>query len=410
MIRHQIYFDTLGSMQEDSDSWRCVFAGLSVLRLVDSYAEVRPGTKPGGWAQIHSVRTAIEEMGEGNPMRGVLTAVLDEVTSRNAIDDVVCRTLMSYGRVLDYEASWSLAIDVFGTVVGVTKPERNARLAVEAYVALGGAGRRNGDWDTAARAYSHAAYIADTLGDRPGVLTVQVGIANTYLAKGNLPQAQSILDDVIIQAQDQELSEVQAIALHSRAALAARRGDHADGLRLAYEALCLTSKSFEKDLVLGDIGGMFTQIGMLEPARDAHLVLAATSQSKFVRWSATLNLMELASLDEMPDVFDEYARELAGMPLGPWLRSHYLLFLGEGMQRFGRIDAAIDALEEAVRFSKLNQIYQIAFKAQDALVHVRSIPTRAAPPFVPSRAWVPNDVSTIVEAMSNLRSAALAAT
>jgi tetratricopeptide (TPR) repeat protein len=410
MIRHQIYFDTLGSMQEDSASWRSVFAGLSVLRLVDSYSEAGSAAKPGGWAQLHSVRAAIEEMSEGNPMRGVLTGVLDEVTSRNAVDDTVCRTLMSYGRVLDYEASWSLAIDVFATVTRITRPERNARLAVDAYVALGGAARRNGDWDTSARAYSQAAYIADTLGDRLGVLTVQVGIANTYLAKGNLPQAQSILDDVIVQAQDHDMREVQGMALHSRAALAARRGEHADGLRLAYEALCLMSKPYEKDLVLGDIGGMFTEVGMHESARDAHLVLAATSQSKFVRWSATLNLMELASLDGMADVFDTYARELSVEPLGPWVRSHYLLFLGEGMHRFGRTDAALEALHEAVRFAELNQIHQIAFKAQEALSHINAVPRRVTPAFVPPPAWVPGDVNAVVKAMSNLRSAALAAT
>ena len=39
MIRHQVYFDTLGSMKEDSASWRSVFAGLSVLRLVGDGAD-----------------------------------------------------------------------------------------------------------------------------------------------------------------------------------------------------------------------------------------------------------------------------------------------------------------------------------------------------------------------------------
>jgi hypothetical protein len=146
MIRHQIYFDTLGTMREDSAVWRCVFAGLSVLRLVDSYADASP--TPAGWAQLHSVRTAIEEMNEGDPMRGVLTAVLEEVSTRKSVDDTVSRTLMSYGRALDFEAAWGLATDVFSSVARFTKPERNARLAVEANVAIGGAARRIGDWDT----------------------------------------------------------------------------------------------------------------------------------------------------------------------------------------------------------------------------------------------------------------------
>ena len=106
------------------------------------------------------------------------------------------------------------------TVAKIARPEKNARLAVEANIAMGGAARRNGDWETSARAYSQASYIADTIGDRQGILTVQVGIANTYMAKGNLPQAQSILDDVIVQSADERMLEIQGTALHSRSALA----------------------------------------------------------------------------------------------------------------------------------------------------------------------------------------------
>jgi tetratricopeptide (TPR) repeat protein len=408
MIRHQVYFDTLGSMREDSASWRSVFAGLSVLRLVDTYAPTGPTTSAANWAQLHAVRTAIEEMSEGDAVRGVLTCVLEEITTRSKVDDTVCAALMGYGRALDYEASWGLATDVFSTVASVVRPERNARLAVEANVAVGGTARRNGDWETSARAYSQAAYIADTLGDRPGVLTVQVGIANTYLAKGNMPQAQTILDDVIVQARDQKLPEIQGLALHSRAALASRSGEHAEALKLAYEALNLTAKPADRDVVLEDIAAIFTQLGMHDPARDAHLVLTATAQTKFVRWLATLNLMELASLDGMEDAFDAYVRELARAPIGAWIRSHYLLFLGEGFHRFGRQEAAIQALEEAVSFAESNQIHQIAFKAQSALESVRSMP-KSTPTFTPSPTWVPDDVATVVRAISELRRAAVTA-
>jgi tetratricopeptide (TPR) repeat protein len=409
MIRHQTYFDTLGSLREDSASWCSVFAGLSILRLVDSYAPGGSTTNSAGWAQLHSVRSAIEAVSDGDPMRGVLTTVLEEITTGSAIDHTVCTALMAYGRALDYEASWGLATDVFSTVANLAKPERYPRLAVEASIAVGGAARRNGEWETSARAYSQAAYVADTLGDRPGVLTVQVGIANTYLAKGNFPQAQTILDDVIVQARDQEFRDVHGMALHSRAALAARRGEHAEGLRLAYEALALTSQPTEKDLVLGDIAAMFVQLGMYDSARDAHLILAATAQTKFARWSATLNLMELASLDAMEEAFDTYARELARAPLGAWVRSHFLLFLGEGLHRFGREEAATEALTTAVDFAEANQIHQISFKAQAALANVRLTP-QTQPTFTPPPTWVPNDVSAVVQAIADLRKAAVAAT
>src|SRR5215208_41820 len=142
MIRHQVYFDTLGSLKEDSPSWRSVFAGLSVLRLVDSYADTGASIDPGSWAQLHNVRTAIEGVAEGDPIRGCLATVLEQVTKRAGIDDTGHGALLAYGRGLDYEASWGLATDVFLTIAKMARPETNPALAIEAYIAAGGAARR----------------------------------------------------------------------------------------------------------------------------------------------------------------------------------------------------------------------------------------------------------------------------
>ena len=409
MIRHQVYFDTLGSMKEDSASWRSVFAGLSVLRLVDTLVDSGSPIDPAGWGLLHSVRSAIDGVNEGDPVRGVLTTVFEEAAKRGAVDDTVCGYLLAYGRSLDYEASWGLATDVFSTVAKLARPEKNARLAVEAHIAVGGAARRNGDWETSARGYSQAAYIADTLGDKQGVLTVQVGIANTYLAKGNLPQAETILDDVIVQARDQNIPEVQAIALHSRAVIAQKRGCYADGLKLAYDAFNLTTKPTDRDFILEDIGAIFTGLGMRDSARDTHLVLAATSQTKLVRWTATINLMELAGVDGMEDAFDSYASELASAKCGTWVRSHFLLFFGEGLERLNRLDEAEKALEEAVAFAGLNQIHEIEFKAQAALSALLSAPRSTASSFVAPPSWVPEEVVSVAHAISDLRKAAVAA-
>jgi tetratricopeptide (TPR) repeat protein len=406
MIRHRVYFDTLGSMKEDSASWRSVFAGLSVLRLVDAYADPASPANPAGWAELHSVRGAIEEMAEGDPVRGVLTAVLEELTNRNAIDDTVRISLLSYGRALDYEANWGLATDVFSTVAKLTRPEKNARLAVEANVLVGGAARRNGEWDISARAYSQAAYIADTLGDRPGMLTVQVGIANTYLAKGNFPQAQSILDDVVVQARDQDLPEIQGMALHSRSSLAQQKGEKAEAVQLAYRALGLTTRSSERDRIIEDLAAGFSELGLSEAARDAHLLLTATAQTKWVRWQATINLLELASLDGMEDTFDTYAADLRKAPLGPWLKSYFLVFLGEGLERFGRYDAARETLTEAVDYATANLIHPATFRAEAALVLLRSRSRTSTE--APVFGEVPQEVLAAAHAISELRKATMA--
>jgi tetratricopeptide (TPR) repeat protein len=315
---------------------------------------------------------------------------------------------MSYGRALDYEASWALAADVFATVARIARPERFPRLAVEAFVSVGGSARRNGDWEISARAYSQAAYIADTLGDRSGVLTVQVGIANTYMAKGNLPQAMTILDDVVMQAKDLSLTEVESIALHSRSSLAQKRGDKTDAVRLAHEALKLTTAPAVRDAVVEDLAVAFSELGMHDAARDGHLLLTMTAQARSVRWQASINLMELASIDGMEAAFDTYAGDLCREPMGPWLRSHFLLFLGEGQERFGRVDAAREALEEAIEYSAANQIHAVTFKAESALVALRSTPRpKASPPIFSEHSEA---VLSAAHAISELRKAAFSLT
>jgi len=118
--------------------------------------------------------------------------------------------------------------------------------------------------------------------------------------------------------------------------------------------------------------------------------------------------MELAGLDGMEEAFDAYANELSTAPLGFWVRSHYLLFLGEGLSRFGRADAAETTLREAISYAEANQVHQVAFKAQSALAAVRSTP-RPAGPFVAPVQWSPQEIAPVVATISALRKSAMAA-
>jgi hypothetical protein len=144
---------------------------------------------------------------------------------------------------------------------------------------------------------------------------------------------------------------------------------------------------------------------MRDAARDAQLILAATAQTKWVRWQATVNLMEIAAEDGMADAFDSYAAELRKAPLGPWLKSHFLLFLGEGLEQFGRYEAAEQVLCEAVDYSNANQIFSVNFRAEESLNLVRSRSRRQPP--APIFAQVPQEVLAAAHAVSELRKAAL---
>lgn len=365
MVRHLVYFEALGNLAENTEGWRRVFAGLVVLRLIDLARSDSRSDGAMDAATIASVRSSVQALRETDQAKPLLEAIVDAV-QRGAPMSEACEPLMSYGRLLDVESSWTLASDVLATVTELA-PNDTHPLAIDANTMLGGVARRAGDWDTSAAGYASAAHAAAVIGDTPRALKAEIGMANTHLAHGNLPAAERMLETVVSEARDQELIEILGLALHDRATLAHEQKQYAAAIDFGYEALNLDPVGTERDALLGDMAASFAELGMRDAARDAHLIVSATSQSKRVVSLAVLNLMELASLDGMEDAFDKYAKELESATLDVRLRAYYLLYLGQGQQRFGRLDAAVRSLEEARRFATANALHQVSFEAEKAL-------------------------------------------
>jgi hypothetical protein len=148
---------------------------------------------------------------------------------------------------------------------------------------------------------------------------------------------------------------------------------------------------------------------MFQPARDANLILEATSQSQWVRWQATINLMELASREGAEDAFETYASQLTEAKLSQAHKAYFLLFRGEGLDRFGKHEAAEEALRAANSFAIEAQLHQIAFEAEAALsrLHASRTQERIAKPFQLPATWS-DDLTHVVKGLSHLREVAFA--
>jgi hypothetical protein len=165
-------------------------------------------------------------------------------------------------------------------------------------------------------------------------------------------------------------AELRAMALHDRATVAYRRGEFERAVRLGYEALENTSSPVERDRVLADIATAFVELGVRTAARDALLVLAATAQEQYARWSATINLLNVAVADRAEPVFEQYRRELADAALPPFLRAEYHLHVGRGHWMFGDAAAAHGELTKAVQIASQHELHQLAFLAEQALAQL----------------------------------------
>ena len=155
--------------------------------------------------------------------------------------------------------------------------------------------------------------------------------------------------------------------------------------------------------MLSDIAAAFIELGLLGAARDALVVLAATAQEQYMRWLATVNLLEVASRERCEPVFEQYRRQLADVSLPVSLEASYYLTVGKGYSGFGRVEAARSALSKAIDLSIKHKFHQINHEAEMELQQLErsARTTRKTSEYQPTPR-----VEEIVAAIHDIREAA----
>jgi tetratricopeptide (TPR) repeat protein len=369
MLRHLPFFEEISRHEESEAEWKAATAGLVVLRLVDAWMEEGVQVIRGDDWTIRSVRTAVSEVDVHGNLRAILSVILDVMENGVGVGmNLLAPRLMAYGQFLEYEARWALAEDVYATIIAHTDPVQEADAATRAHLRRGFCLRHVGDLVESMAAYRSAGRIAETADDMEGVLRARVGEAKTNLVRGNLPLAESMLDETIGQAARHNLLAVRSMALHDRAAVAGERGDYELAVKLAYEALESTQSPRDRDRILGDIANAFYRLGVRSAARDAFVILAATAQEQYPRWQATLHLMDVAAGDGDEMLFEHYRRTLDVSQLPPSLAVQYWIESGKGSDRFGRVDDARAFLDRAIAVAEEHALNQYVFDAEQVMV------------------------------------------
>ena len=400
-LRHLAFFEALAELDESDARWRSTSAGLVVLRLFDAWMEHGPFRSGGDAWGIQPVRDAVAAVDAGNPARLILAGVVEAI-AQGAEPSMVTPRLLAYARALDYTAAWRLSADVYHTVIAHAHPIEESDSVIDANMQYGYCSRMLGRWEEAALAYTQAGEVAVAIGDIVKVLRARVADAKLAIDRGNLPRAESILDETVTRATDPKgmLTEMRSIALHERANVAILRGQYENAVRFAYEALDGLTNPADRDRVLLDIAAAFVELGVLSAARDALVVLAATAQEQYLRWAATVNLLEVAGREGRELVFEQYRRELANAPLPASLEANYYLAVGKGYAGFGRVEPARGALTKALDVATHHAFHQLIHAAEAELRQLERTETSRRQPseYQPSA-----DVEEIVAAIHNMR-------
>ncbi len=370
-LSHMPFFEALAATKETSDEWRAVSAGLVTLRLFDGWIEEGESVVSSSSLSLKAVREAIAAIETRHSARSLLTSIVDAMVATGKRDlTTVAPRLMAYGRALQLDGQWSLAADVYSTVVTYARPIDEPDLYTAANMQLGASLRLCADWTGALAAYRTAGDVALMCGDTTTALRSRVGEANVARDRGNLPLAETLLDETIRSAESAGLADIRTAALHERAAVAHRRGNFELAVQLGHDALQSASGT-QRDEILADMAASFYELGARSVARDVHLIIAATSQSQFKRWQSLINLLEIAAIDGSEPAFEQYRRELASAQLPALLSAYYHLYLGQGYRMFSRASQAKAEIERAISIASANQLNQVVIEAEMALDQIR---------------------------------------
>jgi hypothetical protein len=408
-LSHMPYFERLAELANDSTEWRSVSAALVMLRLFDSWmtagAEVVVDDAPG----LNAVREQIAAMDIHDTTRGLLSSIVESmVVAEQPRIVTVAPRLMAFGRAMQHAAKWPLAADIYRTVLSYATPVANADTVIQANMQLGRCLRVLAEWDESLTCFAAASQVATMTDDMMSILRARIQEANIAIDRGNLPFAETLLDQTIVQAKERGLQEIGATAMHDRAHLALRRGQPNEAVIWQYEAFKGVRNQMARDRVLNDLGASFVELGVYSAARDAFLVVASTAHEQYMRWTAMINLLDVAVHEHRQPLFEQYRRDLEGANMPPALAVYYYMYVAQGYRSFDQSSLATAAITRAIDIATKNQLGQARYQAEeifDGLKQDQAKEQREERRVLQSSTWSP-EVQGIARALHELRTMA----
>jgi tetratricopeptide (TPR) repeat protein len=410
-LPHLAYLEALAESEEDTPRWYALTAGYAALQLFDLWVEHDRGAVPTSVLELRRVRRRLEMVAGGDPIRRCLTHLVEVMerarpgggrAEERLRSDEAGRILAAYGKLLQYESSWSLSRDVYETLTDYAQRGDDEERLLDSMLMVAFCHRMLGQLDEAREAYSELRMTASRLESEQYLLLSELGFAKLAVARGNLPAAAGMLDHILEETSTGEHDSVRAKALLDRARIATQLGDHATAVLLGHQAFERSTDPFDRDRILLNIGLTLSHMGLWEEARDAYLVAGATAQEVTVRWMAQINLMELAYLDNNEILFEQYRRAVANVPLPPYVETVYHETRAHGLRVFGRIDEATEAFRRMLDIASRHGLNEFVLKAESALKDVSSV----APPLARQAREIverPAAIGVVAHSLSRLR-------
>jgi hypothetical protein len=151
----------------------------------------------------------------------------------------------------------------------------------------------------------------------------------------------------------------------------------------------------ERERVLVTLAALLLNAGYADVSREANALLAATAVEPYVRWLATVNLIEIATIEGREIDFARYRKVLAAVELPPFLLGEFHYYVGLGHLAFDQPSLAAEAFGRAVAVAERHGLTELHARAN------AQKPARA--PAVATSAPRPMTVLRVADALHSAR-------
>jgi tetratricopeptide (TPR) repeat protein len=347
-------------------------AGLAILQVIAR--RIDPNVVPDA-SDVDMARAVISILPYDSATASALMALLHVVDQEPPA--AAAHAVMAYGRTLEEQGAYAFAADVYQLAAELGRREHGLILVPAALDRVGICLRSVGRFREAIKAYRAAIAVAQEVGDDVAVLLVSIGLAKVEMHRNRYDSARRQLDHVIAVARARDSRHPLSIALHDRGAVANHDGDLEGAFIYLDEALQLVAEPAHKVRILNDLGNLLRALGMPEVARDAFECVRDEGTKADVRWSATINLLAVASDQGHWEEFDRLRESLAAAPLTPRLRCEFVQTLAEGLESKGHAEAAREAYRALDELATRFDLIEFVEVARSGIAGSR--PSRPAP-------------------------------
>ncbi len=339
------------------------------LRLIDLLAPEHDSAHPDAfeyqWAATNRFCRDLRGVStEGAHLEGLVTTA--GAARRHRDVRLLTPALFAYAHFLVDALHLEEALDVLDTLRSVVGGRLAGSDAVALSLGTGRVNRKLNRFDEADAAYAEAGERAREVGDRYSELLSRIGRAVTLQGRGNLPEAERRLVELLRDARSSGEREAEAHVAHNLAAVLQHRGSPDQALRYAWQAFELYEEQRGRLRALNDVGVMLLSMGDATGAERALSEVVRRDTMGDNVANATIELMHCASFRRDRVGFERYRSRCEELKtdLPPNILADYLLKAGIGEARFGRFSRADASLTRALKVAEGAGLHAIVFKIE----------------------------------------------